>query len=922
MNNIIFLDLETTGTNPETNEIIEIGAVKLVSGEQQVFDSLVKPREEVPYYITRLTGISSDQLRNAPSFSHVRAGLTEFLGDSILVGHNLSFDLGFLAAAGLILENPTFDTLDISRLLFPNLPEYSLSFLSSYFEIEHLPKHRALDDAIATLQVFNRLKNKATSLNKEELEQVMRLFPVTGWSFIRIFQEVYMAKAWDTKQSGLKRKPPHHSQDENPKTEAEKRTPASLDNKKIGSLFKPGSPLGKSFSAFENRPGQIQMAFMVNQAFLNKRHLLAEAGTGTGKSVAYLLPSSFLSSSEHKPVVISTNTINLQEQLINKDIPGLTQIPDLQGLKVAHLKGRTNYICLRRWKNLFADRNISQDEARLALRIFLWMKESKNGDRGEIQLRWEEEDAWKRMCSTETDCMGESCFYKRNRDCFFYGARSKAEKSNLLVINHALLISNMAAGGGVLPDFDYLVIDEAHHLEDVATDHLGFRLKERDIREFLEELKRALYAYSKGDKDDSKKTPEGDGRQIKGEVNSQGSFVLRYVADLNKEVSRFYVKIKEFVQSNTQGPEEYEQKIRLVPRLRSTPGWRNIINPCESLVQSLEILEKEMEKLLFMIEALPENSRGESYRTLPGLLKRGQEIRGQISSFVLSPTEELISWSSVNQGDAALCAAPLSVCDPLQSHLFAERSSIILTSATLCSGGDFNYIQSRLGLAEVEKVSIPSPFDYSGNCLVTVAEDMPEPDKRNYQESLEAALKAICLATRGRTLVLFTAHNMLRSLRNRLQPVLDKEGTLILAQGVDGSAKHLLAQFRAQENTILFGTSSFWEGVDVVGDALSVLVIVKLPFPVPSDPVIAARGESYEDPFREYSVPLAILKFKQGFGRLIRSQSDRGVMVVLDSRLKSKFYGRAFLEALPVCTKKYTPVRDIPGEIKTWLGWG
>lgn len=922
MKDSVFLDLETTGTNPEVNEIIEIGAVKLDSSKERIFQALVKPRGEVPYYITRLTGITSRALDSAPSFNRISQELVEFLGDSVIIGHNIAFDLGFLTAAGLKLDNPSFDTLEIARLLFPALPEYSLAFLSAYLEIEHSPSHRALDDAMATLQVFNRLKNKAESLNKEDLGEIMRLFPVTGWSFGQLLQEAYRLKIWHAEKTSVKKKPPVQIQDKNNEAETGAKPPArSLDSKKISSLFKAGSPLGKSFLSFENRPGQVQMTLLVNQSFLNKKHLLAEAGTGTGKSAAYLLPSLFLSASEQKPVVISTNTINLQEQLMNKDIPGLMQIPDLQGLKITHLKGRNNYLCMRRWKNLFSDKSINQEEAKLALRIFLWIKECKNGDRGEIQLKGEEDHVWKRICSIDTDCLGENCFYKRNRACFFYNARDRAEKANLLIINHALLISNMAMGDSVLPDFDYLVIDEAHHLEDVATDHLGFRLKERDIQEFLEDIKRTLYTYSRSDKEDTKTASRVASRSPGQEIKAQGASVSTHIYGLKKEILDFYVKVKEFIQSNTRDPEEYEQKIRLIPRLRSTPGWRNIIKTCESVIGAMEMMEKDMEKLFSMIEALPESSRGEAYRALPGLISQSQEIRRQISSIILLPDVELIYWFSMNQEEAALCAAPLNVSLPLQSHLFSEKSGIVLTSATLCPGGDFNYIEGRLGLSEVDKISIPSPFDYSGNCLVTVAEDMPEPDKISYPEALEAALKSICLTTKGKTLVLFTAHKPLRTIRSRLQPLLDKEGTLILAQGLDGSAKHLLEQFRSQENTILFGTSSFWEGVDVVGEALSVLVIVKLPFPVPSDPIIAARSEAYENPFSEYSLPLAILKFKQGFGRLIRSQSDRGVMVVLDSRLKTKSYGRRFLDALPLCAKQYAPIRAIPEEIKTWLGW-
>lgn len=922
MRDIVFLDLETTGTSPDTNEIIEIGAVKLCGDEERTFQSLVKPQGQVPYYITRLTGIHPLELKDAPLFHQIKDGLSEFLGDAILVGHNLAFDLSFLAAAGLNLEeNPVYDTLEISRVVFPALPEYSLAFLSAYMEVEHSPRHRALDDALATLQVFNRLKDKIASLQKEEIEELIRALPLTGWSFIPLFQEAYLSKAWSPAKI-IRKRPFSQIQAKKIAAEAaEVRAVPSLEPKTINALFKSGSALSKSFSSYENRPGQVQMALQVNQAFHGRKNLLAEAGTGTGKSIAYLLPSLFLSCTERKPVVVSTNTINLQEQLMNKDIPGLLHITDLQHLDIANLKGRNNYLCMRRWKNLFSDKNMSREEARLALRVYLWTKECRNGDRGEIQLKGEEEFVWKRINSTDNDCLGENCPHKRDRGCFFYNARERAEKSNLLIINHALLISNMAAGNGVLPEFDYLVIDEAHHLEDVATEHLGFRLKEKAIHDFIEEVKRAIQIYARVDRDDARSASSGVKQSLSREIRAQGALVSDHLSLVKQEIADFYVKVKEYIQGNSRDPQEYEQRVRMTARSRSLPGWKNVIRSGEAVVKSMESLEKEMEQLLSLMEALPEGPGKESGSSLAGIVRESQEIREHIGSFVLSPDSEVIYWASISLGEPVLCAAPLSVSAPLQSHLFSEKSSVVLTSATLTPGGSFDYIQNRLGVPEAEKISIPSPFDYSGSCLVTVAADMPEPDKNGYPEALEQALKNLCLATKGRTLVLFTAHNTLRNLRYRLQPVLDKEGTLLLGQGVDGSAKHLLDQFRSQENTILFGTSSFWEGVDVVGEALSVLVIVKLPFPVPSDPVIAARSEEYKNPFNEYSLPQAILKFKQGFGRLIRSQTDRGVMVVLDSRIKSKYYGRNFLEALPLCPIKFTPVRDTPDLIKSWLGW-
>ena len=480
----------------------------------------------------------------------------------------------------------------------------------------------------------------------------------------------------------------------------------------------------------------------------------------------------------------------------------------------------------------------------------------------------------------------------------------------------------MAAGARILPEYSRLIIDEAHHLEDVATDQLGIELRERDIFDHLDQIIRETegqrlgflpqleYVARTGDLAPSKKT----------DLEQWSRSLSLGVTKVRSRVSEFFNALGGLLQSYGEGQGEYDLHLRLTRAIRAQPAWSEVEINCENLILALEDVAKTLAKIHVAIEdlPLPEMLKMET----PSLLNANEELRRQMNSLVFHPEENTIHWLTLGRksNTIGLHSAPLHVGLLLQNALYSQNDSLILTGATLSTEGNFAYLKERLGIEDAAELLLGSPFDYQRAALVYLATDIPEPGRAGYQESLARALVSLCRAMGGRCLALFTSHAALRATQAAIRGPLEEDDILVLGQGVDGSPRQLLASLRSNPRTVLLGAASFWEGVDVVGEALSVLVIVRLPFSVPTNPIFAARSETFEDPFNEYALPQTAFRFKQGFGRLIRSKSDRGVMVVLDSRLVTKNYGQVFLKSLPSCRVERGPSRNLPNAVKGWMG--
>jgi len=926
----VAIDTETTGLDPENDEIIEVAAIAFdCEGVQDEYRTLVRPINPPPYRVERLTGIQAAELHDAPHFAAVASEIASFVGDSPVVGQNIEFDTTFLGRSGVWVSGAQYDTHDLALLLLPGLHDYSLRGIAEHLEIDFPLRHRAYADADATRSVFLALRRKLAELPGWLLDEVERLAAASEWSLASLVGEVQAERPPGIDiTAGL-------ASDllapvEDPGKPLNGGGSATVDDAEVLALLRGAGGLSHHFAAFEQRPEQEKMATAVNQALTQGRHLVVEAGTGTGKSLAYLLPAALQALRSGGRVVVSTDTIGLQEQLIEKDLPVVKELlagVESEPLRVASLKGRRNYLCLQRWTALRHAVPADKEEARLFARLLVWLRLTQTGDRAELNLHSSVDAAWSKLAAENTPCLQVACPFVKNGTCFLYRARKRAEAAHVLVVNHALLLSDIATGGHVLPPYERVIIDEAHNLEDEATSRFAFKATEADFNDFLDRVGRRTGERASGLAGSINEATRGGS----GDLLAPGAYMAGVSASLVTAAARVRAKLGEPFKLLARvlrecGPDDRGPDDSRLLVTRSTRVQR--------LWSDLEISAENLEATMVDLMALLEDVRGMLEVADQGLLNQdtiateaadlaqiGAELQYGWSHALLEEDASLICWLERDRrsGEVALATAPLEVAEILQRELFDAKESVILTSATLSADDRFDFLLQRVGLEDTNELMLGSPFDFEASTMIALPSDLPDPNQGEFVARVGELLIESLRASQGRALVLFTSYSSLRAIYDVIKAPLESEGILVLGHGSDGSPRQMLAALRENPRTVLLGTASFWEGVDVVGEALSLLVIARLPFAVPTDPIYQARSALYDEPFEQYAVPNAVLRFRQGFGRLIRSKTDRGVLLVLDRRLRGRAYGDTFLRSLPRCTLRDLPSREIAGAIEDWL---
>jgi ATP-dependent DNA helicase DinG len=666
---------------------------------------------------------------------------------------------------------------------------------------------------------------------------------------------------------------------------------ASATSGTLYSFFAPGGLLSKTHPAYEFRRGQLQMAQAVEEALAEKRHLIVEAGTGTGKTLAYLLPVI----RSGKRVIISTGTKNLQEQLFYKDVPFLAQ--HIGELKVCYMKGRNNYLCRKKLYDLTGQPVLSGlEEIEEYRAIAEWEKTTPTGDRSELVDVPDSSQLWQRLDARAEACIGQKC--QDFERCFITEMHRRAAESDIIIVNHHLFFADLAIkmategapDAGILPDYGAVIFDEAHELEDVATSYFGVSVSNTRCDEAARDVESAVQRHKLG---------SATLLAAAGQVRERANL---FFALLPPGEGRFaFTNRREFLEENG---DEYHGVLRALERLRAE------LHGLKNKPDEIHVLLRRVEELKVQLGFVMEN---EDRNTVFWIERRGGAVERHSGARSFSNAKRPARGRFAHgRQHIFLQATPIDVSQILRQYLFDKLETSVLTSATLAVGGGYDYLRRRLGMENARELVVPSHFDYENQALLYVPPDLPDARDPGFAAKAAERIRRLLEITRGRTFCLFTSYAQMHDIYERL---LGEVEFPMLLQG-QAPKNALLEEFRSTPNAVLFATASFWQGVDVQGEQLSCVIIDRLPFAVPNDPVVAARIRAINDDggnaFFDYQVPAAVITLKQGFGRLIRSLNDRGLLVLLDNRILKKQYGRVFVQSLPPY-RRTTQMADVEG---------
>jgi len=841
----VAVDLETTGLDPKKETIIEVGLILFNKGKiEERFCKTVNPGKTVSDHVLILTGIKQKELILSPTLEKIIPEIKKFIGNKPLVGHNVDFDISFLEKS-FSLNNITYDTFNLSRIYLPFISSHSLSSIVEYFKIPYDDAHRAGADAEMAGKVFLEMFDLMTNLDPWILKKQL---DIMGDKY---FEGELIEKALDLSlRKGLNKKPYPFE------------IPLNFRKNRRKNGCEKKSSMGEYFAneLLEDRPSQLKMAELVESTLAEGNFLLVESSAGTGKSLAYLVPSILESKNDENPIYISSYTKNLQQQLFHHDIPFAEEITGC-GVNTVLQKGRSNYLCLRK------TRELPRDTDPLSLcALTLWSFLSKTGDLSEISYVFRKIN--KGLISMDETCKKEMCpFYD---DCFYYNMKKKLKDADIILVNHALFFTGKLNVGKV-------IFDEAHELERAATSGFSMSISFGEIQAVLNNISRDLKQL-----------------KIKKEIKN--------TIDTAKEI---FEKVAEKILSLN----DYREGLYKDQEISALRSLYEILERVNSLLSSVDIEDKKetekIKEILLKLNIILEQEEDDRvfYYSIP--------YRQRLSSI------ELI-------------AAPLDIAPYLEEFLYPNLDSFVMTSATLTVGESFDFIKNILGLTSLgerlKAVSLPETYKFKEQALTIIPAYMSAPDDRDFINQVSQFVEDIILPSEKGTLVLFMSYKHMTEVYKKVYENFDRQGKELLIQGFGKSRKKLLNRFKVNPSSVLFGTASFWQGIDVPGESLEIVTIEKLPFPNPAEPLIGAKSDYFEKKglggFAHYILPLSVLRLKQGFGRLIRSTRDTGVVFILDTRVLNKSYGSIFLESLPTKISVVRTSLEAKNALDAWFEEG
>ncbi|MDR0306983.1 MAG: hypothetical protein LBI42_09140 [Chitinispirillales bacterium] len=935
------IDVETTGLDFKNDRVIEVGAVRFINGKpEKEFSTFINPGVSIPEHITQLTHICDEDVKLAPRFNDIANELLEFIGTLPLCGHQIEFDQTFineeLKRAGLKAIAPQLlDTALLSRILLQPIGRFSLKHVCESLSVTLDNAHRALHDAKASGEAACQLVPKLAELPLEIRQALAAYAPAS------LFKTL-VTKTLGGGRYGIYFKPAASSPNQNLKLDFPEQF-LEVDTAEIESIFSNIDKLSepakdhtpqislskkndkaagfvkehilkasnfelvkdhasqasqsKTVKEFAPRASQLKMGMAVMEALNSNSFLVAEAGTGTGKSLAYLVPAARHALKNNCRVVVSTYTRNLQDQLINNDLPVAASLSG-GDLRFTTLKGRKNYLCRNRFYKLLKGEmgNFSPRERIAVLPLVVWSQTTKTGDIEEqtfFNPKWFFK-VWNLTSADGQDCMGRRCPYFSS--CFLQRARSLAQGSHIVVINHALFYSDVCSESSFLGDIGSIIFDEAHHLESSGHQHLRTELDTNRMTAFTDQIQNLL--------NDVSSFKEHIGGDFEKEIKTQ-------LKHLRKRTQDFLGELGSWALSRL--PES-----RADYQINVTEDSFKQLNETAVFDILLNEMQDTFNRLKQTLGAMTQSGVAEELRgSAQYCIEHTSQLRADLQYLTKAQTEEHVFWLEGNHEKkwTKLCGVPLDISSMLSQIWGRCGGAVVFTSATLAAQGSTDYFKRAAGLDEFSErtssIILPSPYG-ARQMLFGAIRECPEPDNQAFAPYVAEAIAGIHSTLGKNILVLFTANTMLNNVYSNLKSRNDVDKNSILAQGFSTNRNTMLEQFKTQRGMILLGTDSFWEGIDAPGEACEVVIIPRLPFPVPTHPLTQALGQRmetlYGSGFFSYSVPEAIIKFRQGAGRLIRSASDRGALVVLDNRIVTKSYGKQFVRAVDSFCNEFTGI--------------